>query len=96
MRDGNYEALLEVCEKADYYKSDRTRSYHYLAQGKTDAAISPLNYMYEIAPYMLIIQEAWGKVSQLTGEKITEEYTNALFTNGACHDEIVEIFSKDR
>ena len=91
--DGYYDQFMILCEKAGYYKSDRTRSYHRLAQWKIEAVVCPTQELYDIAPYIIIIKEAGGKVTNLVWEELPVWNSNALFSNGVCHDEITSIFN---
>ncbi len=93
MRDGTYDQFLKLCEQVWYYKSDRTRSYHYLAQGKIDAVIAPKQHVYDFAPFVCILQEAWWIVTTIGWKSITDSYTDAIFSNWVCHKKIVDIFS---
>ncbi len=92
-RDETYNQLKQLCDAVQYYKSDRLRAYHYLAQGKIEAFVAPKQSLYDMAPFVCIISEAGGRVTTLDWSPITQEFTDALYTNWVCHDDILTFFS---
>jgi len=68
--------------------------FHLLAQGKIDIVIEPFGNFWDFAPYITIVEEAGGKVTDLTGQTLTPESNSIIATNGLFHDEVVEYFKK--
>jgi histidinol-phosphatase len=63
--------------------------YHLLAAGKIDAVLeSDLNIL-DIAALAVIVDEAGGKVTDLTGGPVTLATTHLLATNGRLHETIL-------
>lgn len=93
IRDDTHQQLLKLCEHVDYYKGARIRWYHFLAKWGIDACIAPKQYIYELSPFLIIIPEAGGKITNIQGWEVTEDFTDAIFSNGVCHDDIINIFN---
>lgn len=67
--------------------------YHLIAQGKLDAFLEAKMKIWDIAPYVCIIQEAGGEVTQLDGTSVNMDATSCLATNGHLHTQTLAAFS---
>jgi histidinol-phosphatase len=73
-------------------RSWRTRGFgdfwsHILvAEGAADIAAEPIVALWDLAPLLVIVEEAGGKFTDLAGN-VTADGGNALSTNGLLHDE---------
>lgn len=67
-------------------------AYHLVAQGAVEANLEAKIRVWDIAAASVIITEAGGQVSQLSGEPITLDSTTVLATNGLIHDKVLEYF----
>lgn len=68
-------------------------AYHMLAQGQVDVVIEASTKLYDIAPFVLIINEAGGSTSKLDGSAIDMQTSDFMATNGALHETIVRHFA---
>lgn len=64
--------------------------YHQLAAGGLDAVIESDVNILDIAALATIVEEAGGRVTDLTGEPLRLASTSVLATNGHLHDQILE------
>lgn len=62
-----------------------------VARGCADVMLDPVVAPYDVGPISLIVEEAGGRFTSLTGEHTIYGGT-ALSTNGALHDEVLRIF----
>ncbi len=75
-------------------RSWRTRGFgdfwsHILvAEGAADIAAEPIVALWDLAPLLVIVEEAGGKFTDLAGN-VTADGGNALSTNGLLHDEVL-------
>lgn len=67
-------------------------SYHLLAQGKIDLMLEAKTKIWDIAACALIVEEAGGRVTELSGKPISLESTSILASNGLLHEEVQEVF----
>ncbi len=67
--------------------------YHLLAQGKIDVVVEAQVKFWDIAAPSVIVEEAGGKVTDISGNPITPKTTTIIATNGKLHDSVVEIFN---
>lgn len=63
--------------------------YLLVASGRIEAMVDPVINFWDIAPCLVIIPEAGGKLSTVTGETDVE-LTSCIATNGLLHDEAVK------
>jgi histidinol-phosphatase len=68
-------------------------SYHLLAQGKIDIMLEAKTKLWDIAALSLIVEEAGGKVTDLTGANVNESTTSIIATNGQLHPAVASYFS---
>jgi histidinol-phosphatase len=66
-------------------------SYHLLACGGIDAMLEAQTKIWDIAAVSLIVKEAGGRVTDLTGNQISFDSSSIIATNGLIHDEILTI-----
>ncbi len=67
-------------------------SFHLVAQGKIDIMVDAQTFIWDIAALSLIIEEAGGKVTDISGNPLNLSSTSAIATNGLIHDEIKSYF----
>lgn len=63
----------------------------YIANGKFDVYFNVQTYPWDIMPGALLVQEAGGVVTDILGNKITNESTSVLATNGKVHDQMLKL-----
>ncbi len=68
-------------------------SYQQLAQGKIDVSVEAHVKLWDIAAESIIIEEAGGRVTDLTGKAIDFDTTTVLATNGYLHQELLDLLS---
>jgi histidinol-phosphatase len=69
-------------------------SYMLVAEGAVDAACEPELALHDMAALVPIVTEAGGRFTSLSGEP-GPWGGNALATNGALHDEVLALLSRD-
>ncbi|QSB07064.1 histidinol-phosphatase [Natronoglycomyces albus] len=69
-------------------------SYVLLAEGAVDIATEPEVALWDLAPLALIVEEAGGTFTDLTGES-GPDGGSALATNGLLHNEVLQILSDE-
>ncbi len=67
----------------------------YVASGRFDADISLSQRPWDISAGALIVKEAGGKVTDLSGEDWGLEIGNIVASNGKIHDELLAILNKN-
>ncbi|MBV8195075.1 MAG: histidinol-phosphatase [Candidatus Dormibacteraeota bacterium] len=63
-----------------------------VAEGAIDVAVDPVAAPWDLAPIQLIVEEAGGRFSDLTGRRVIDG-GHALSTNGALHDRVVRMLA---
>jgi histidinol-phosphatase len=63
-------------------------SHILVAEGAADIAAEPVVALWDLAPLLVIVEEAGGKFTDLAGNA-TADGGNALSTNGLLHDEVL-------
>lgn len=101
LSSGNIASLARDSEAWDRYgklllQVNRVRGYgdfyhyHLLARGALDIVIeSDLNVL-DVAALSLVVEEAGGRFTTLSGGKVSEGMRSALATNGGLHDLVVD------
>ncbi len=74
---------------ADYWQ------YHLLAAGKFEIALEGKVKIWDIAPFVVLIREAGGKVTDRQGNEINFDTQSFLATNGLLHDQVIKIINHD-
>jgi histidinol-phosphatase len=59
-----------------------------VAEGAADVAVEPIVNLWDLAPILVIVEEAGGRFTNLEGER-TAGGGSALSTNGLLHDEVL-------
>jgi len=60
-----------------------------VAEGAADIAVEPVVNLWDLAPLLVIVEEAGGRFTSLEGER-TAGGGSAVSTNGALHDAVLE------
>lgn len=68
-------------------------TYNNLACGKVDITVDAKDNVWDSAAFSVIIEEAGGKVSGITGEPWSIHTSSFVATNGLLHDEVIEILN---
>ncbi len=63
----------------------------YIASGKFDVFFNVKTYPWDILPGALLVTEAGGVVTDINGNKITNESTSVLATNGKVHSQMLKL-----
>ena len=90
----------KMIESTNYIWSARclfsSISCYYVASGKYDFFIaSSHNNIWDVAPFILIIEEAGGKVTDWKGDKLstTNMSSNMVVSNGILHEQIIKMLN---
>lgn len=70
------------------------RSLSFLAEGKLDAVVEFEDKIWDCAAGICLIEEAGGKVTSLTGEKMTPETVGYVAANPLIHKPVLKIISR--
>ena len=61
----------------------------FVAEGAADAAVEPVVNLWDLAPILVIVEEAGGRFTNLEGER-TADGGSAVSTNGLLHEAVLE------
>jgi len=90
--EGLDQKFEELSKKAARHRAFGDFWGHVLvAQGSMDVMVDPVVNVWDLAALKIIVEEAGGKMSSLTGEDRVDA-GNALTTNGNLHDEVLAVF----
>ena len=90
----NKQSLLKLIEASGSVRSfDTGYSQALVAMGKVDVSVDSYGAAWDVAPYIPIIQEAGGKITNLQGGTWSFEDVGCIATNGLLHDEVVQILN---
>jgi histidinol-phosphatase len=96
-KHGQMSNLVNLCKSTKWARGiGDFWSYHLLAQGKIDAMIEAETKIWDIAALTIIVEEAGGKMTDLTGKPIDLESSSAIATNGLIHREIESYFKQNQ
>ncbi|MCB9799055.1 inositol-phosphate phosphatase [Candidatus Nomurabacteria bacterium] len=93
--DGLAEKLMDTIEKAHRDRGiGDLYNYHLLATGRCDAVLEARVAYWDIAPFLCIIPEAGGSVSDLHGEVMENKEVSTFLASGSgvLHESIVQRF----
>ena len=65
---------------------------YYLPTGHLDINVDAYVEVWDIAAFIVILEEAGGKITDFEGNKISPETTRIVSTNGLLHDQVVSYF----
>ena len=68
--------------------------YELLAQGKFDIILEAKIGFWDVAPFIVIIKEAGGKITDIFGKELNENSTTACATNGSLHNKVIKYFKE--
>lgn len=63
----------------------------YIATGKFEVFFTVYSKPWDFLPAMLLIEEAGGKVTDISGNPITAESDSVIASNGKVHDQMMEL-----
>ncbi|MBK5289138.1 MAG: histidinol phosphatase [Acidimicrobiia bacterium] len=63
-----------------------------VAEGAADIAVEPVVNLWDLAPILVIVEEAGGRFTNLEGER-TAAGGSAISTNGKLHDEVMAVLA---
>lgn len=68
-----------------------------ISTGRIAGSIHPKVKPYDIAAVHLIIEEAGGKVTDISGQPLNyaKDFRGAILSNGVVHDELIKLFKDD-
>lgn len=90
---GYLDHLLKIAENAGGHRGfGDAWSFHLLAQGKIDIIVEAKVKIWDIAALKIIVEEAGGKVTDITGNDITKNSASIIATNRYLHDSVLQIF----
>jgi len=69
-------------------------SYRYVIEGKADAYFEIASHIWDVAPYVIMVEEAGGTATDIHGGPITRESTSILIANPVLHQEIIRFFPR--
>jgi histidinol-phosphatase len=81
------------------YSSHRQRSFgdlypfHLLAEGKLEAVVEAQIRAVDVAPFVVIVKEAGGRTSDLTGKNFDLDISSFVATNGHVQAEVLSHFT---
>lgn len=64
-----------------------------VAEGAADVMVEPVVNLWDVAPFLVIVEEAGGRLTDLTGARRVDGGT-AVTTNGLLHDAVLGIVGK--
>jgi len=67
--------------------------YHLLASGRCDAVIEGKVSVWDVALFSIIIEEAGGKVTEMSGKSVGLKTKDIVATNGRTHEGVLEYFA---
>jgi histidinol-phosphatase len=89
--------LAALSEKTRYHNGfGAPWNYHMVSQGKLEAMVQARISIWDIAPFITIIQEAGGRITDFAGNPITMDSgkISVVASNGLVHDSLLEVVQK--
>jgi histidinol-phosphatase len=65
---------------------------YYLPTGHLDVNVDAYIEVWDIAAFIVILEEAGGKITDFEGNKVSKETTRIISTNRLLHDQVVDYF----
>ncbi len=92
----NLEIFAELILKAESVRNNATASLDlaYVASGQYDGFWAINMNPWDLVAAALLVEEAGGKVTGLSGEPYQMEFGNILATNGVIHNEVVKAITE--
>lgn len=88
----NRDGLIRLADQCGTTRSMDT-AFSFLCQGKVDICVDSYGQPWDLIPYIPILEEAGGEITNLKGEKWTVKDVGCIMTNGLLHDEVIKIFN---
>ncbi len=97
MRASIEKKLVNLQSNIAYSIGNKTpRMFHYLLQWKIEWVIGvPWVNFYDIAPYIVMIQEAWWKFTTYEGNVFSWEKDSFIASNAIIHQDCLKFFTED-
>ncbi len=90
----NKKSLLRIIELAGSSRSwEATYSIFLLTQGKVDAFYDGYGFVWDVAPFKVIVEEAGGKITRPDGSTWSYKGRGCVATNGLLHDEVIKLIN---
>jgi histidinol-phosphatase len=70
-------------------------AYHLLATGKCEAVLEMNIKLWDVAALSVIVREAGGSCTELSGSPLNENTRSVLFSNGLVHEELLALYHQD-
>lgn len=90
---GSAEVLSRISPKTDGTRvfGIAIQDFTMIASGKAEIFITTVAHPEDVAPGILLVREAGGRVTDLKGQEVGIDSRNLLVTNGALHDEVLAL-----
>ncbi|MCP4287080.1 MAG: inositol-phosphate phosphatase [Gammaproteobacteria bacterium] len=91
---GRSQNVLQLANSAARVRSvGDSYGYHLVATGRCEAVIESKVQMWDIAPFIQIVQEAGGTCTDIDGRPLTLESTTIVCSNGKIHQAVLNILT---
>lgn len=87
------EALRRICAKADGTRvfGIAIQDFTMIASGRAEVFVTTVAHPEDVAPGILLVREAGGRVTDLQGKDVDIDSRDLLVTNGVVHDEVLSL-----
>jgi myo-inositol-1(or 4)-monophosphatase len=87
------EALRRIGPKADGTRvfGIAIQDFTMIASGRAEIFVTTVAHPEDVAPGILLVREAGGRVTDLAGNEVGIDSRNLLVTNGAVHEEVLSL-----
>ncbi len=93
-KHGLENGIIDLTSRAYYSRGiGDAWSYHLLARGAMDIMIEADTKIWDICAVSIIVEEAGGKVTDISGNKLSRNTKSIVATNGKMHDEVLNIMA---
>ena len=92
-RTNTFSSMAKLSHDVQGTRNVGAFGYHWVASGKAEAMIEIDTLIYNVAPFVTIIREAGGTITDLTGDPIILESKTFLASNTILHKKILNYFN---
>lgn len=87
------EALRRIAPRADGTRvfGIAIQDFTMIASGRAEIFVTTVAHPEDVAPGILLVREAGGRVTDLAGNEVGIDSRNLLVTNGAVHNEVLSL-----